>query len=228
MKPRILLGDDHSLILKGIKGLVETQYEVAGLADNGRDVVEAALRLKPDVIVLDISMPILNGIDAAREVKRALPGTKIVVLTMHASPIYLRKALEAGASGYVLKSGAAEELLEAITEALKGRVYITPAFHRGAIQDAELWRSKPGKSSIDLTSRQRQILQLVAEGRQNKEIAHLLNVSVKTVEFHRARIMAKAGVHSVAELTKLAIREGLIDFAPGDAISTPDRFEPTN
>ncbi len=213
MKPRILLADDHSLILKGIKGLVETHYEVVELVDNGKAAVEAALRHKPDVVILDITMPILNGIDAMREVKRQLPQTKVIILTMHSSPIYLRKALEAGASGYVLKSGAAEELLEAIAKVLKGGVYVTPAFQGFTPQSLALWRAKPGKSAIELTSRQRQILQLVAEGRQNKEIAHILKVSVKTVEFHRSRIMAKAGAHSVAELTKLAIQEGLIDAA---------------
>jgi len=211
MKPRILLGDDHSLILEGIKGLVETRYEVAGAADNGRALVEAAVELTPDVIVLDISMPILNGIDATREVKRMLPSAKVVILTMHSNPIYLRKALEAGASGYVLKSGAAEELLTAIAQVLKGGTYVSPSFDRWTLENVELWRQKPGRSFIDLTSRQRQILQLVAEGRANKEIAHILGVSVKTIEFHRSRLMAKVGVRSIAELTTFAIREGLID-----------------
>jgi len=192
---------------------VESHYEVVGLVDNGQQAVETALRHKPDVLILDISMPILNGIDAMRAVKRELPQTKVIILTMHSSPIYLRKALEAGASGYVLKSGAAEELLDAIAKVLKGGVYVTPAFQGVTLQSVALGRSKPGRSPIELTSRQRQILQLVAEGRQNKEIAHILQVSVKTVEFHRSRIMAKTGAHSVAELTKLAIQEGLVDAA---------------
>jgi len=221
MKPRILLGDDHSLILEGIKGLVETRYEVAGVADNGRALSDAALRLKPDVVVLDISMPILNGIDATREVTHALPSTKVVVLTMHSNAIYLRKALEAGASGYVLKSGAAEELLTAIAQVLKGGTYVSPSFDRRTLEFVELWRQSPGRGLIELTSRQRQILQLVAEGRANKEIAHILSVSVKTVEFHRSRLMTKLGVRSVAELTTFAIREGLIDAdATGAAVQT--------
>ncbi len=210
-QPRVLLADDHSLILKGIKGLLETQYEIVGLVDNGMALVDAALRLEPDVVVLDISMPILNGIDAMREIKRKLPKTKVIILTMHSSPIYLRKAIEAGAVGYVLKSGAAEELLIAMAKAMKGEVYITPAFKDQTQESVAHWRTKPGRSPIELTSRQRQILQLIAEGRANKEIAHILGVSVKTIEFHRGRLMAKVGANSVAQLTKVAIQEGLID-----------------
>ena len=131
---RILLGDDHALILNGIKGLVESHYEVVGSEENGKALIEAALRLKPDLVVLDVSMPILNGIDAAREIKKALPSTKLVFLSMHSNAIYLRKALEAGASGYVLKSGAAEELLTGIEEARKGNVYVTPNFGQDVIE----------------------------------------------------------------------------------------------
>ena len=211
LKPlRVLLADDHSLIIKGITGLLESRYEVVGAVENGRDLVDACLRLQPDIVVLDVSMPILNGIDAGREIKKALPSTKLVFLSMHSNAVYLRKALEAGASAYVLKSGASEELLAAIEEARQGRVYITPAF--GAQVMASLY-SSPGRaarSPIDLTARQRQILQLVAEGRQNKEIAELLHVSVKTVEVHRSRLLTKLGARSVAELTRFAIEDGLI------------------
>jgi len=208
-RPRILLADDHSLILEGIKGLLESEYEIVGLVDNGKALVDAALRLKPDIVVLDISMPILNGIDAMREMKRELPQAKAIILTMHSSPIYLRRALEAGASGYVLKSGAAEELLTAVAKILKGETYITPAFNVGALERLASSCGQ-GRSTIELTSRQRQILQLVAEGRQNKEIAQILQVSVKTVEFHRSRLMAKVGARSIAELTRIAIQEGLV------------------
>lgn len=214
MKPlRILLADDHSLILKGIKGLLENHYEVAGLSEDGKSLVEAAMRLEPDLVVLDIGMPILNGIDAARRIKKALPATKLIFLSMHANAIYLRKALEAGASGYVLKSGAAEELLTAIEEVRKGRVYVTPNFGHNVIESVRNTGETPSRLVIELTDRQRQILQLVAEGRQNKEIAEIVHVSVKTVEFHRGRLLAKLGARSVAELTKFAIQEGLIDPA---------------
>lgn len=212
-KPRILLGDDHSVVVKGVIGLLERAYEVVGTADNGKALVDAAVRLQPDVVVLDISMPILNGIDAGREIKKVLPSAKLVFLSMHSSAVYLRKALEAGASGYVLKSGAAEELLDAIEAARDGRIYVTPQFDSEVVDRVRLGNSP--RSPIELTDRQKQILQLVAEGRQSKEIAEILHVSVKTVEFHRGRLMTKLGAHSIAELTRFAIQEGLIG-APGD------------
>lgn len=210
-KIRILLGDDHSLILQGIRRLLQSRYEVVGAEDNGQALAEAAMQLAPDVVVLDVSMPILNGIDAALEIKRSRPATILVFLTMHSNPIYLRKAFEAGAAGYVLKSGAAEELLTAIETAIKGSSYVSPGFEQELIASLKNPNQRPTRAAIDLTSRQRQILQLVAEGKQNKEIAEILGVSVKTVEFHRGCLMTKLGAHSVAELTRFALREGLID-----------------
>lgn len=207
---RILLADDHSFILEGVRRLLDVRYEVVGSADNGQALVEAAGRLAPDIVVLDISMPILNGIDAARQIKQALPAAKLVFLSMHSSGIYLRKALEAGASAYVLKSGASEELLKAIEAALKGETYVSPGFDWNVIDSVRNWTDQPPRAVIELTGRQRQILQLIAEGKQNKEIAGLLNVSVKTIEFHRSRLMLKLGAHTVAELTRFAIQEGLI------------------
>ncbi len=214
-RARILVADDHSMILKGIKGLLEGHYEVVGVADNGKALLDAAERLKPDVVILDISMPILNGIDATREIRKILPRTKVVVQTMHSNAVYLRKALEAGASAYVLKTGAAEELLTAIETALKGQLYVPAALNQGAVEAMVDRGSRPPRSPAELTDRQRQILQLVAEGKQNKEIAEILHVSVRTVEFHRSRLMGKTGATSIAELTRFAIQEGLV---PG-----PDR-----
>lgn len=208
-KARVLLGDDHSLILEGIRRLLETHYEVVGWADNGKDIVQEASRLNPDLVVLDVSMPILNGIDAGREIRKANPLTKLVFLSMHANAIYLRKALEAGASAYVLKSGASEELLEAIEAARKGNSYVSPGFGRDVIESLRHSPQPSVRAVLDLTSRQRQILQLIAEGKHNKEIAEILCVSIKTIEFHRGRLMAKLGTHTVAELTRFAIREGL-------------------
>ena len=209
-KVRILLGDDHSLILEGIRRLLESHYDVVGAADNGKALVEAALRLAPDVVVLDVSMPILNGIDAAREIRKALPATLLVFVSMHSNAIYLRKALQAGASAYVLKSGASEELLTAIEAARKGDSYVSPGFGRDVIDSLQVPSAKATRVVIELTARQRQILQLVAEGKQNKEIADILCVSVKTVEFHRSSLMTKLGAHTVADLTRFAIQEGLI------------------
>lgn len=208
---RILVGDDHAFILEGVRRLLEGHYDVVGSASDGKALVEAAVRLAPHVVVLDVSMPILNGIDAARQIKKTLPDTRFVFLSMHSNAIYMRKAFEAGASAYVLKSGAAEELLNAIGAAIKGRSYVSPSFGRGVTESLQDRSAEAKRSVIELTNRQRQILQLIAEGKQNKEIAEILDVSVKTVEFHRSSLMAKLGAHTVAELTRFAIQEGLVD-----------------
>jgi len=206
--PTILLADDHSLILKGIQGVLERHYDVVGSLEDGRALLRAAERLRPDFVILDISMPILNGIDAAYELRKMLPSVRVIFLTMHSTAIYLRKALAAGASGYVLKSAAAEELVAAIEEARRGRTYISPGLSQSKM-DAPL-PAADSKLATELTGRQKQVLQLVAEGRQSKEIAELMHVSLKTVEFHRSRLMSRLGVRSVAELTRFAIQEGLV------------------
>jgi DNA-binding NarL/FixJ family response regulator len=210
MPPRILLADDHSFILAGIRSLLEGHYDLVGQVSDGRAAVEEALRLRPDVTILDVTMPLLNGIDAARQIKKKWPQAKLLFLSMHSSAVYLREAIEAGGSGYVLKSSATEELRTAIQKVLKGEVYLAGSFDREVMQAMEASIIKPGKSSIQLTGRQREVLQLVAEGRGNKEIAAVLNVSVKTVEFHRGRIMSKLGVHTMAELVRWAVQAGLV------------------
>lgn len=207
---RILVGDDHPFILEGVRRLLEGHYDVVGSASDGMALVEAAARLAPDLVVLDVSMPVLNGIDAARQIKINLPHARFVFLSMHSNAIYMRKAFEAGASAYVLKSGAAEELLTAIAAAVKGRSYVSPSFGREVSNSLQNHSAHAKRGVIELTNRQRQILQLIAEGKQNKEIAEILNVSVKTVEFHRASLMTKLGAHTVAELTRFAIQEGLV------------------
>ncbi len=210
MKIRILLGDDHALILDGLRASLQTQYEVVGLATDGRALIEAAERLKPDLIITDISMPLLNGFEAARHIKKTVPSAKVIFLSQHLNPAYLKQALKLGASGYVLKSGATEELHKAITAILRGQTYITSAFGDDVL--ARLWTrdGEVSNESDELTERQREILQLIVEGRGNKEIADVLHLSVKTIEFHRARIMIKLGVRTVAELTKVALQQGLI------------------
>jgi DNA-binding NarL/FixJ family response regulator len=172
--------------------------------------VDRALRLRPDLIILDISMPVLNGIDAARQIRKTWPEARLLFLSMHASPMYLREALHAGGSGYVLKSSAVQELRSAIDRVMKGRTFISQAFGRDVLQSLETTTGRLSRSSMKLTARQREILQLIAEGRSNKEMAALLHVSAKTVEFHRARIMIKLGVHTAAELSAIAAREGLV------------------
>jgi DNA-binding NarL/FixJ family response regulator len=209
-KIRVLLGDDHALILDGIRATLQLHFDVVGQATDGKALVAAAERLKPDLIVLDISMPLLNGFESARRIKATLPSTKLIFLSQHLNPAYLKQALKVGASGYVLKSGATEELQKAIAVVLRGQTYITPSFGDDVI--ARLWdrSGEVNNESEELTERQREIVQLIVEGRANKEIADLLHLSIKTIEFHRARIMTKLGVHTVAELTKIALQQGLI------------------
>ena len=213
MKVRVLLGDAHAVSLDGIRAALQEQYEIAGLATDGRALVQAAEKLKPDVVILDISMPLLNGFEAALQIKKSLPHAKLIFLSQHLNPAYLKQAMKVGASGYVLKSGATEELQHAMSAALHGKTYITPAFGENVI--ARLWNSSGeiSQESDELTDRQREILQLISEGRGNKEIADIIHVSIKTVEFHRARIMAKLGVKTAAELTKVALQQGLIPGA---------------
>jgi DNA-binding NarL/FixJ family response regulator len=212
-RPRVLLADDHTLILEGFQRMLESQCEVVGTAEDGRALLAAAQKLRPDVIVLDISMPLLNGIDAARQLKATLPEAKLIFLTMHADPAYVTEAFRAGASGYVLKRCSSSELTRAIQEVLKGRSYVTPLVTKDVLQSALMPSPGPSKGfSSTLTPRQREVLQLVAEGHTLKEIASLLHVSVKTVEFHKARIMQHLGLRTTAELTKYAIGQGLIEL----------------
>lgn len=205
---RILLADDHLLTLEGLRAVLEPHHKIVGTVTDGRALVEAAPRLKPDLIVMDITMPLLNGIDAAVQIRKDLPETKLLFVTMHVSPAYLEAALEAGARGYVLKSAAREELLQAVDTVMKDRIYITPGLSN---ENLERFRDPSrAAAALRLTSRERETLQLIAEGRSAKEIAHLLKISVKTVNFHRENIKRKLGVRSTAELTKHAIEQGLI------------------
>lgn len=209
-RPRILLGDDHAIILDGLRRILEPHFEIVGAVEDGRALVAAAEKLRPDMIVVDISMPLLNGIEAARQIRKAHPQTKVIFLTMHPDATYATEAFRAGASGYVLKNSAASELVTAIQEALKGRTYLTPLVAKDAIAT---WVQAPGlpeAPSASLTSRQREILQLVAEGRSAKDIASILNISPRTVEFHKYRIMEVLGLRSTAELTQYAIKHGIV------------------
>jgi DNA-binding NarL/FixJ family response regulator len=209
-RPRVLLADDHPLFLAGLRPLVETECEVVGTVSDGRALVEAASRLKPEVIVLDIGLPLLNGIDAARQIKKDQPDAKILFLTMHANPAYLKEALRAGATGFLLKTSAREDLLGALRDVIRNRIHVSPGFGEEIVEQFERHPRSFGGSQSVLTARQREILQLVAEGKTAKEIAGVLNVSVQTIAFHKHQIMAKLGLHTTAELTKYAIREGIV------------------
>ena len=211
-KPRVLMADDHSLILAGLRKLVDGECDVVGTVEDGRALVEAAQKLRPDLILLDISMPLLNGLEAARQLRTLVPESKLIFLTMHASPTYATEAFQAGACGYLLKRSAASELSLAIKSVLQGQHYLTPSLTKDVL-DSVLKPStgERGKKAAfaALTARQREVLQLVAEGRGTKEIATVLNVSVKTVEFHKSRIMQQLDIHTTADLTKYAITHGI-------------------
>ena len=207
-RARILLADDHSLTLEGIRTVLEPHHEIVGTAADGRALLEAALRLKPELIVLDITMPLLNSIDAAVQIKKSLPETKLLFVTMHVNPAYLEAALDAGGTGYVLKSAAGRELLEAVDSVLKGRIYITPSLSGEYL---ERFRDPTqAAAALRLSTREREVLQLIAEGHAAKEIAHVLNISIRTVAFHRENIKRKLGLRSTSELTKHAIEQRLI------------------
>ena len=208
-RARLLLADDHTLLLEGFRKLLEDEYELVGTVENGRDLLIAAPKLKPDAILLDISMPLLNGIDATRRLRTLVPKSKILIVTMHADPDYVAEAFRAGASGYVLKRSAASELVRAIREVLAGRTYITPLIAGEMLDSVRKPAARPGWAPT-LSPRQREVLQLVAEGRTAKEIGTLLSISVKTVEFHKSRIMKELGVRSVADVTRYALRRGLV------------------
>jgi len=213
-KPRAIMADDHSLILAGLRKLVEEECEVVSMVEDGRALVEAAQKLRPDLILMDISMPLLNGLEAARQLSKLVPESKLIFLTMHASPTYATEAFQAGASGYLLKRCAASELSHAIHSVLNGQHYITPLITKDVLESVlKPPTGVPGRpASTALTPRQREVLQLVAEGRSTKEIATILNVSVKTVEFHRSRIMQHLDIHTTADLTKYAITHGITGF----------------
>lgn len=206
MKPRILLADDHAIVLDGLRSLLAPEFEVVATAADGRQLVELARSLRPDVIVADISMPLLNGIDAARQ----LPGVRFVFLTMHADPTYLLRAMQAGALGYVLKHAASAELTVAIRRALAGESYMSPALRTPAVAEMLDETKNRLRQTLELTPRQREVLQLLAEGKSAKEIGGILEISPRTVETHKYKMMDDLGVKTSAELVQYAVREGLI------------------
>lgn len=218
-KITVLLADDHTVLRQGIRALLQTQPDmtVVGEATNGREAVEQARRLRPSVILMDISMPLLNGLEATRQIKKELPECQVVVLTMHENEEYLVNILQAGATGYVLKQAADRELIEAVRIASRGDTYLYPRIARLLVTDY-LRRIEAGSpderdAAYDtLTQREREILKLIAEGHTNKEIAELLVLSVKTVENHRYSLMNKLNAHDRGELIKYAIRVGLIQL----------------
>jgi len=208
MAIRILLADDHALIRQGLRALLEKQgFQVVCEASDGQETLRSVEQTQPDVAIVDISMPILNGVDAARQLKKSSPKTKVILLTQHDEDQYVTESLRAGVTGYVLKSQAGSDLVHAIQEVCRGSVYLSPKISR-AVVDAYL--SKTYVAADPLSGRERQVLQLVGEGKSTKDIATHLGISVKTAESHRARLMKKLDIHETASLVRYAIRNGLI------------------
>lgn len=209
-KISILLADDHSVVRQGFRRILESQsdMEIVGEAANGREAIERATRLSPDVVVMDVAMPELNGIEATRRLMESSPRTRVLALSMHKDAVYVREILRAGARGYLLKDAIDADLLAAVRAVARGEGYLSPAIADAVLTDYRQHVTDP----IDLlTSREREVLQLIAEGKTNKEIATDLKLSVYTVDAHRGRIMEKLNLHSTGELVRFAVRKGLID-----------------
>jgi DNA-binding NarL/FixJ family response regulator len=209
-KPRVLIADDHRMMAEGLRSLLDGEFELVATVADGSELVAEARRLRPDVIVADVTMPVLNGIEAVVQLRQAGVPARIVFLTMHRDVAYARRALKAGALGFVLKHSAPGELVTAIREALAGRTYVTPTIASELLRSYQEDAPQSSRSDRGLTPRQREVLQLIAEGRSAKEIAALLHISVRTAEFHRARVMQVLGLQTTAELVQYAIRNGMI------------------
>ena len=215
MKPTVIVADDHRLVAEGVMKILEKDYTVVATPMDGHAFIEAVEKLRPDLALVDISLPLLNGLDACRHVRTTCPTVKIVILTMHSEQHFVNEASRIGIEGYVLKTSVADELLFSAKEVLRGGTYISPVLAPPRAGQALKPSTKPPKQpdsvpTVRLGFRQREVLQLVAEGKSNKEIAFAIDVTVKTIEFHKARISKELGVRTTAELTKQAITLGLI------------------
>lgn len=208
----VLLADDHRILRAGLKSLLDAEInmEVVAEADNGRETVDIARKIEPDIVVMDVAMPDMNGVDATRKIAQLVPNVKVLALSGHPDGVYVKGMLEAGAKGYLLKDVATEELITAINNVAKGRLYVSPSVTDTLVGDYLLRvKGEIGPDSNALSPREREVLQLVAEGKSTVQIAKTLHLSDRTIETHRKRIMDKLGMRSIAELTKYAIREGL-------------------
>jgi DNA-binding NarL/FixJ family response regulator len=214
-KIRILLADDHTILREGISSLLndEADMQVIGEAEDGRTAVKMACEQMPDVVLMDIGMPLLNGLEATRQIKRDCPGVKVLILTMHENEEYIRQVLASGAMGYILKDAAARDLLDAIRAVHRGEAVLSPAITRLVIEDYLRWGEiQPGNLPNVLTPREQEVLQLIAEGYKNKEIADILNISIKTVQSHRTNLMQKLDLHNRGDLVKYAIQKKIIEI----------------
>ncbi len=215
-KTRILLADDHTLLLGAFQRLLEPEFSVVGTVTDGRTLLESAPKLKPDLIIVDIAMPRLSGLEAARQIKQSMPKVKLVFLTMNPDPEIAAEAFRLGASAYLVKTSAASELLHALREVLRGGSYVSPAIAKGVLGSI-FHQPKPKKSPHELTTRQRQVVQLLAEGRSMKEVALVLDLTPRTVAFHKYRTMEQLNLKTFAELVQFAVHEGIVTCrVPGD------------
>jgi DNA-binding NarL/FixJ family response regulator len=209
-KIRILLADDHVLVAEALKSLLEPAYEVVGVVADGRALLDAAQRLKPDLIVVDVGMPQLNGLDATRQIKRILPSVKVMIVTMNEDSALVAEAFRAGASGYILKHSASQELLQAIQEVVKGASYLSPRITQGAVSALLRGDNADAERARDLTPRQREVIQLLAEGRSMKEIADILTISLRTVAAHKYRVMEMLDIRTNADLYRYAVKHRIV------------------
>ncbi len=207
--PRVMLADDHTILVEAFRKLLEPQYQVVGTAADGRALVETAPRLKPDVIVVDIAMPLMNGLEAGLRLRELMPSVKLIFLTMNEDPDLAVDAIRSGASGYLLKSSAASELMQAIQLALKGKSYVTPQIARG-VQKAFIKGPRPKTRAKSLTPRQREVVQLLAEGKSMKEVAEVLKVTPRTVAFHKYQVMEELSLKTTADLIQFAIKSKIL------------------
>lgn len=208
-RPRVLLADDHRLLREAFARVLEPECDVVGAVGDGRAALSAARELRPDIVVLDIAMPLLNGLDAARELKRTMPDVKLIFLTMNEDADVAAASFRVGASGYLLKNSAASELLQAIREVSQGRSYVTPLATRGLVENL-LHQPEPPKPADKLSPRQREVLRLLADGFSMKEIGSRLNITPRTVAFHKYTLMQILGIHSNAELVQFAVKERIV------------------
>jgi DNA-binding NarL/FixJ family response regulator len=206
---RLLLADDHTLVMEGFRRILESEFDIVGAVEDGKTLVSEASRLKPDLILVDISLPGVNGLEAARQIKRNLPQAKIVFLTMHADLTYLRDAMRLGASGYLLKSSAGRELLNAVREVLAGKTYFAPEL-ANTMPQPKLRPARDRDVDPDLTARQVEVLRLIGEGQTNDDIAATLDITERTVRFHRSEIARKLGISGTPALTQYAVVHGIV------------------
>lgn len=210
IKPTVILADDHTLVVEGFRRLLDDHCTLLTTVEDGKALLEAVEAHRPDIVILDISMPVMNGIDAGRTLSARYPDLKLIYVTMHADPAYIKAAFQAGASAYILKRSLGEELTQALRTVLKGHTYVTPLIARNVIDSMLKQHTETGIPQIDLTARQQEVLQYIVDGLSAKDIAGKLNISHRTVEFHKAQLMQQLNLHSTVELIKFALAHGLV------------------